>query len=93
VQVWCAATLITDIRHRVVSLRMLDITGTLRCCKKAAASFNAAVLAERHLTPQARPLNASRPATQCKRSCGYGRTGPALIDGVRLPAPAARGGQ
>jgi len=44
VQVWCALTLITEIRHRVMMIRMLRVTGTLALCKESAAAANAAAL-------------------------------------------------
>lgn len=49
-QVWCALTLITEIRHRVVALRLLRLTGTVAPCRDAALAWHAALTAGRRLS-------------------------------------------
>lgn len=51
-EIWAALTLLTEIRHRVVALRMLHLTGALASCREAAATCHAAAVADRRLTNQ-----------------------------------------
>ena len=50
-QIWAALTLLTEIRHRVVAIRMLNLTGTLAKCQEATATAHAAATQGRRLTP------------------------------------------
>jgi hypothetical protein len=49
VQIWLALTFITEIKNRVVMVRLLRLTGVLRCCLEAARAADAAALAARKL--------------------------------------------
>jgi len=51
-QVWCSATLITQIDNRTVMARLVHLAGTLRCCQEAAVSFHRA--ASERLPPSLR---------------------------------------
>ncbi len=44
-QIWCAITLITQIRNRVVSIRMIHLTGTARKCVELAQKRDEEILA------------------------------------------------
>ena len=44
-QVWCSLSLITEIRHRVLLLRLLHLTGTVAACQRASLVAHAAALA------------------------------------------------
>ncbi|KAK9809091.1 hypothetical protein WJX72_009257 [[Myrmecia] bisecta] len=39
-QVWCAASLITQIRRRTVLIQMIKLAGTLQSCQRAAVQYN-----------------------------------------------------
>lgn len=45
-QVWAAMTMVTDINHRAVLLRLLHLSGTIGCCKEMAMKLNS-LLVER----------------------------------------------
>jgi RNase P/RNase MRP subunit POP5 len=34
-KIWCSLTLLTEIRHRVVAIRLLHLTGRMESCKEA----------------------------------------------------------
>ena len=53
-QVWAALSLITEIRHRAVLVRLLHLGGTLASCQRAALAHSRAALARLQLTPQQR---------------------------------------
>ena len=53
-QVWAALSLITEIRHRAVLVRLLHLGGTLASCQRAALAHSRAALARLPLTPQQR---------------------------------------
>lgn len=65
-QVWAALTLMTEIRHRVVAVRMLHLTGTVTSCQEAAERCHAAEVVDRRLTPQQAKL-ADEAAERLKR--------------------------
>jgi hypothetical protein len=48
-QIWCAITLVTEIRHRVVMARLLHLTGTVASAREVAIGCNAAALAPMQL--------------------------------------------
>ena len=50
-QVWGSLCFITEIRHRVVLLRLLHLTGTVAACQQAALACHGAVTAGRRLPP------------------------------------------
>jgi hypothetical protein len=50
--VWCALTLLTEIRHRVVMLRMLHLTGAVASAREVAQRCAAAALAPMQLKRQ-----------------------------------------
>jgi hypothetical protein len=51
-QIWCSLSLITEIRHRVVLLRLLHLTGSVPSCQRAIAVAHGAATAGRRLTQQ-----------------------------------------
>lgn len=50
-QVWGSLSFITEIRHRVVLLRLLHLTGTVAACQQAALAYHATAAAGRRLPP------------------------------------------
>lgn len=50
-QVWGSLSFITEIRHRVVLLRLLHLTGTVAACQQAALAYHATASAGRRLPP------------------------------------------
>lgn len=52
VQIWCAVTMLTSIKNRVVLPRLLHLTGTVAACKEAAQKLNAARTAREKLSSQ-----------------------------------------
>lgn len=50
-QLWAAVTLVTEVRHRVLAIRMLHLTGTVAKCQEAAEAAHAAATEGRRLTP------------------------------------------
>jgi len=51
-QVWCAMTLITKIRNRLCSFRLLHVTGDVKKCVELSRKCDEAVLASRTLKKQ-----------------------------------------
>ena len=51
-QIWCAVTMLTSIKNRVVLPRLLHLTGTVASCRRAAQQLNAARTARAKLTGQ-----------------------------------------
>ena len=51
-QIWCALTLVTEIRNRVVRVQMLSLTGTAKKCVEFAQARDAFVLQDMKLTKQ-----------------------------------------
>lgn len=49
---WCSLTVITEIKHRVVALRMLRLAGTVASCQRAVGVCHAAATQGRRLTQQ-----------------------------------------
>ncbi|KAK3246965.1 hypothetical protein CYMTET_43521 [Cymbomonas tetramitiformis] len=43
-QVWCAITLISEIRKRTVMLRMIHLGGSVRTCQTSALKYNLSVI-------------------------------------------------
>lgn len=48
-QVWCAITFLTEIRHRPVSIMLVQLTGSMPAAKRAARAGSAAAVATRRL--------------------------------------------
>ena len=40
-QVLCAMSLLTDVRHRKLMVRLLHVAGTIQSCRKEAICYNA----------------------------------------------------
>lgn len=53
-QIWCAVTLLTSIKNRVVLPRLVHLTGTVAACRQAVQELNAARVARLKLTSQVR---------------------------------------
>lgn len=51
-QVWASLCLLTELRHRVVLVRLLHLTGTVAACQRAARICHAAATAGRRLPAQ-----------------------------------------
>jgi Rpp14/Pop5 family len=52
VQIWCALTLVTEIKNRVVRIQMLHLTGTAKKCIELTQAKDEAVLAGMKLNKQ-----------------------------------------
>ena len=51
-QVWCSLSFLTEIRHRVLLLRLLHLTGSVPSCQRAISCAHSAATAGRRLTQQ-----------------------------------------
>ncbi len=51
-QVWCALSTITELRHRALLVHLLHLGGTLASCQRAALAHSRAALAQLRLTAQ-----------------------------------------
>ena len=51
-QIWCALTLVTEIRNRVVRMQMLHLTGTAKKCVELAQARDEEVLRDLKLNQQ-----------------------------------------
>ena len=52
IQVWCAISLISTIRHRIVLIRLLHLGATTRCTLYAAQQAHSTILQTLQLTSQ-----------------------------------------